>query len=145
MRPNRNPIAALTMMLVALLAVAAIYGSGAPLPAKILAAKTVFVDNHPGLDQDRAQSEFFDEMHKWNRWRTVPNRPDADLMVMMTVRQKQPVDPANPYIGTTEITFADPATGQQVWSNTMPWSDRGAVRDLISDLKLRIEQQEKRK
>jgi hypothetical protein len=124
---------------------AALNGSSAPLPAKIVAAKTVFVDNHPGLDQDRAQSEFFDEMHKWNRWRTVTNKADADLMVVMTVRQKQPISPTNPYIGTTEIAFVDPATNQLLWSITMPWSGRGAVRDLVNDLRHRIERQEKQK
>jgi hypothetical protein len=117
--------------------------SAAPLPAKILTARTVFVENRPGLVEDRARSEFFDEVYKWNRWRTVAVRAQADLIVVLTAHQKQPISPATQYIGTTDITFVDPATQRRVWSNSMPWSEQGAVRDLIGDLKQRLERQEK--
>jgi hypothetical protein len=143
MRTNRFSAIVISLAFLAALGAAAVYATRSPLPARILTAKTVFVDDHPGLDQDRAQREFFEEVSKWNRWRTVKIKGDADLVAVLTVRQKQPVNPANPFVGTTQLTFVDPATGRQIWSNTMPWSDRGAVRDLIDDLRKQVEMQEK--
>jgi hypothetical protein len=37
----------------------------APVPAKVMQAKTVFVENQSGYD--RARDEFSDELGKWNR------------------------------------------------------------------------------
>jgi len=44
----------------------------------------------------------------------------------------------------TTIAFVDPdqSRGTPIWTNGMKWSDRGAVRDLMGDLKQRIERQE---
>jgi len=83
------------MMLLLVLQTVAVHAKRTLLPEKILHAKTIFVDNHPGLDQDRARNEFQDAVAKWNRWRIVSNKTDADLIAILTVRQKQPVDPAN--------------------------------------------------
>jgi hypothetical protein len=103
----------------------------APISGKIMQAKTVFVENHSGYD--RARDEFADELGKWNRLHIVYNKTGADLLAILTVQ--------NIY-RTTQIAFVDPATGDKIWTNTMAWSDRGAIRDLLGDLKQRIEQQE---
>ena len=106
----------------------------APIPAKVMQAKNVFVENQSGYD--RARDEFADELGKWNRLHIVYNKANADLMVILTARNSQ---------RTTQITFVDPTSGGNIWTNSMAWSDRGAVRDLLGDLKQRIEQQERQR
>jgi hypothetical protein len=103
----------------------------APIPAKVTQAKTVFVENQSGFD--RARDEFVDERGKWNRLHIIYNKADADLIVILTTQKTQ---------RTTQIAFVDPMTGEKIWTNSMAWSDRGAVRDLLGDLGQRIEQQE---
>lgn len=144
MRPFRFAVILIGATMLISLGAIANRAKPAALPAKILNAKTVFVENHSALDEDRARSEFFDEVNKWNRWEIVSNRTDADLIVVLTPHQKHPINPSNPHIGFTEITIADGATGRRMWRNSMPWSDRGAVRDLVADLKQRIKRQQKK-
>jgi hypothetical protein len=103
----------------------------APIPAKVMQAKTVFVENQSGYD--RARDEFADEVGKWNRLHIVYDKAGADLVVILSALNLQ---------RTTQIAFVDPATGDKIWTNSMAWSDRGAVRDLLGDLKQRIDQQE---
>jgi outer membrane protein assembly factor BamB len=106
----------------------------APIPARVMQAKTVFVENQSGYD--RARDEFADELGKWNRLHIVYNKAGADLVVILTALNSQ---------RTTQIAFVDPTTGDNIWTNSMTWSDRGAVRDLLGDLRQRIEQQEQRR
>jgi len=103
----------------------------APIPAKVMQAKTVFVENQSGYD--RARDEFADELGKWNRLQIVYNKAGADWVVILTALNSQ---------RTIQIAFVDPTTDGKIWANSMAWSDRGAVRDLLGDLKQRIEQQE---
>ena len=103
----------------------------APIPAKVMQAKTVFVENQSGYD--RARDEFAAELGRWNRLHIVYSKTGADLLAILTIQ--------NGY-RTTQIAFVDPATGDRIWANSMAWSDRGAVRDLLGDLKQRIEKQE---
>jgi hypothetical protein len=106
----------------------------APIPARVMQAKTVFVENQSGYD--RARDEFADELGKWNRLHIVYNKAGADLVVILTALNSQ---------RTTQIAFVDPTTGDKIWTNSMAWSGRGAVRDLMGDLKQRIEQQEQQR
>jgi hypothetical protein len=106
----------------------------APIPARLVQARTVFVENQSGYD--RARDEFADELGKWNRLHIVYNKAGADLVVILTALNSQ---------RTTQIAFIDPMTGDKIWTNSMTWSDRGAVRDLLGDLKQRIKQQEQQR
>jgi hypothetical protein len=106
----------------------------APIPAKVIQAKTVFVENQSG--HDRARDEFTDELGKWNRLHIVYHKNVADLVVILTAVNAQ---------RTTQLTFVDPKTGGKIWTNSMEWSDQGAVRDLLTDLKQRIERQERQR
>jgi hypothetical protein len=106
----------------------------APIPARVMQAKTVFVENQSGYD--RARDEFADELGKWNRLHIVYNKAGADLVVILTALNSR---------RTTQIAFVDPTTGDKIWNNSMMWSDRGAVRDLLGDLRQRIEQQEQQR
>jgi hypothetical protein len=102
------------------------------LSPKILRAKTVFVDNQSGYV--RARNEFYDEIGKWNRLRIVSDKANADLVVILTAQNTQ---------RTTQMALVDPKTGDIVWFNAMVWSEQGAARDLVVDLRKRIEAQEK--
>jgi outer membrane protein assembly factor BamB len=102
-----------------------------PIPAKIIRPKTVFLESQSGYD--RARDEFADELRKWNRLHIVYDKTGADLVVVLTALNAQ---------RSTSIAFFNPTTGDKIWSNSMMWSDRGAVRDLLGDLKQRIEKQE---
>lgn len=103
----------------------------ASLPAKVLQARTVFVDNQSGYI--RARDEFANELGKWERFRIVYDRSEANLVVILTAQKAQ---------RTLTIAFVDPTTGGRIWTNSAPWSERGAGRDLLGDLRQRIEEQE---
>jgi hypothetical protein len=124
----------LAAALVLTIQVSAKQQSLAPIPARVMQAKTVFVENQSGFD--RARDEFADELGKWNRLHIVYNKEGADLVVILTALNSQ---------RTTQIAFVDPTTGGKIWTNSMTWSERGAVRDLLGDLKQRIEQQEQQR
>lgn len=103
-----------------------------PLPTRMLQARTVFIDNQSGFD--RARDEFVDELGKWQRVRIVYNSYDADLVAVLAADRVQM---------TTQLTFSDGKSGESVWTNSLPWSDQGAMRDLMRDLKQRIDNQER--
>jgi outer membrane protein assembly factor BamB len=124
----------LTAVLVLTIQVFAAQLTLSPIPARVMQAKTVFIENQSGYD--RARDEFADETGKWNRLHIVYNKASADLVVILTAVNSQ---------RSTQIAFVDPTTGDKIWTNSMTWSDRGAVRDLLGDLKQRIEQQEQQR
>jgi hypothetical protein len=97
----------------------------------VLQARTVFIDNQSGFD--RARDEFVDELGKWQRVRIVYNRYAADLVAVLAADRAQM---------TTQLTLSDGQTGENIWTNALPWSDQGAMRDLMRDLKQRIDGQE---
>jgi hypothetical protein len=104
----------------------------ASLSPKILQAKTVFVDNQSGYV--RARNEFYDAVGKWNHLRIVADKANADLVAILTVQKTE---------RTTRLAVVDPKTGDVIWTNAMAWSEQGAARDLVVDLRKRIDEQEK--
>lgn len=137
----------------------------APLPERILQAKTLFVDNQSKYAD--VADHFYDEISKWKRFRLVSKKEDADLVVVLTTQESEGVASTNqPYVtnkigdtkittgggrvytytsGATQLTFVDPKSGEKVWTNTMAWSKKGSTRLLVRDLRKRIENQEKDK
>src|SRR6266850_2199481 len=57
-----------------------------PLPANVLTAKAVFIDNQTGMAKlgDRA----YDELKKWGRFQIVPDRKQADLIFLLTAQER---------------------------------------------------------
>jgi 16S rRNA G966 N2-methylase RsmD len=102
-----------------------------PIPAKLIQAKSVFIENRSGFD--RARDEFVDELGKGNRLHVVYNKTQADVVVILQAQKTQ---------RTTQIVFVDPTTGERIWTNSMMWSERGAARDLMADLEQKIQEQE---
>jgi hypothetical protein len=52
----------------------------APLPAKLLAAQTVYLSNESDL---KAFDRFYSELRKWGRFKVVPSKDEADLIAVL--------------------------------------------------------------
>ncbi|SRR6266576_928489 len=56
----------------------------APLPEKVVKAKTVFYVNDTG--NSRFGDDLYRELKKWNRWEVVTERSKADLVLVLSQR-----------------------------------------------------------
>jgi hypothetical protein len=109
----------------------------APLPAKIVNAKTVFIMNETG------KASFGDAMYKqirtWNRWQIVANKETADLILVLT--DKGGMKSLNP---SFYLNVNDPTTAEQLWTarTTMQgklWRSWGSVaQTLLGDIQKRM-------
>ena len=138
------PIAA-AFLAIAICAVPFVGGekSHMPLPAKIMTAKTIYIDNRSGMAQvgDRA----YDELKNWGRFQVVTERKQADLILVLSVETHS--------AGPTTVSILDPATGDTLWESTQAWrswslagwrfSGKSATRISIEDLRKRMEEQQR--
>src|ERR1700730_13244984 len=80
--------AANTVVLALVLVVSPIHAKDqhAPLPASVIAAKTVYIDNQTGHAEitDRA----YDALSKWGRFKILTNAKDDDLVLRFTADTK---------------------------------------------------------
>jgi hypothetical protein len=109
-----------------------------PLSAKIMTAKTIYIDNRSGMAQvgDRA----YDELKNWGRFQVVTDRKQADLILVLSVETHS--------AGPTTVSILDPATGDTLWESTHAWRGSlfvhgSATRDIIKDLRKRVEEQQR--
>jgi hypothetical protein len=58
----------------------------APLPAKVVNAKTVFYIND--TTSSRFGDDLYQELKKWNRWQVVNDRKKADLILVLSQRDQ---------------------------------------------------------
>jgi len=58
----------------------------APLNPKIIAAKTVYIENHGSA---RLKDKAYDELKKWGRWTIVEERAKADLVIVLSSEEGQ--------------------------------------------------------
>ena len=142
-----------------------------PLPALVLAAKTVYIDNQTGMAKlgDRA----YEGLKKWGRFQIVMDRKQADLVFLLTAQehnggyittgggQTGTVDSSgnintsgNPTyttpvtVGYTYLTVFDAKTGDNLWSESKRWGNlytgfHSATKGLIDELRKRIDEQTK--
>src|SRR2546423_899142 len=80
----------------------------APLPDKIVAAKTVFFINESGTA--RFGDDLYRQIKSWNRWEVVGDRGKADLVLVLSPSDTVPV-----VITTSSAT----ASGQSASGTTM--------------------------
>lgn len=136
----------------------------APLPSAILMAKKVYIQNDSGVAEIGDQA--FSELSKWGRFRVVADKNEADLTFVLNIQTTERLA-STPDIsvsnqvgnttvksggartysytsGSTTLTVLIAESGERLWGNTKPWSRKGAARDLMIDLRKRIEAQEKR-
>lgn len=137
----------------------------APMPDRVLQAKTVYLDDqsgYPGVG-DKA----YQELTKWGRFKVVSNRKDADLILLISARaytggyvttstgQVTPTGSGGVYGQATSIgvplvaiygylTFIDPSSGEMVWSEVRraKWSAGHTVHAIFDELRKRMAEQE---
>jgi hypothetical protein len=150
---------ALMCLLVLSFAVSTLAKETAPLPEKIMQAKTVFVENQ--TKDAQIGDAAFRELSKWKRYVLVADESKADLVFVLTEATHEAVY-SNPVRVSNQVGMTTITTGGQVysyttgsvtleiqdaegtvWANTKPFSRKGATKDLINDLKDRIKRQEK--
>lgn len=76
-------------------------GGMAPLPNKVVAARTVFLVNE--TEENKFGDKFYQELKKWNRWQIVTHRAKADLVLILSQRDS---------LGAVITTGTATATGQ---------------------------------
>ena len=144
----------------------------APLPAKVLGAKTVYIDN-----EMRTAPQAIDEIQKWGRFKVVDSADKADLVLRFSadaydggyVKQgsshtsgtvstntnsfgtsqddvdlKGSSSSRKQHVRYTHLTLINPKTGANLWSNKKQWGGwRSATRGLVRELRDRFNEQEK--
>jgi hypothetical protein len=142
-----------------------------PLPATVLAAKTVFIDNQTGMAKlgDRA----YEELKKWGRFQIVADRKQADLIFLLSAQERDggyvtsgggqtgtvdssgnirtssdPTYTTHVTVGYTYLTVFDAKSGDNLWSDSKRWGNlytgfHSATKSLINALKKRMDEQSK--
>lgn len=132
----------------------------APLPDKVVKAKTVFYVNDTG--NSRFGDDLYRELKKWNHWQVVTDRSKADLVLVLS--QRETVDgviatgtataTGNTATGAAVaapiktsswfIHLIDPSNGETLWTTRHTlggrlWQSWGSVaRSLLSDVQKRM-------
>jgi hypothetical protein len=138
--------AASTVALALVLVVSPIHAKDklAPLPASVIAAKTVYIDNQTGHAEiaDRA----YDTLSKWGRFKILKDAKDADLVLRFTANTNgRPTPPGNDIdVSPTPVVFSvrDQANNE-LWSVSKNKPLHSQTRLDIDEFKKRIEEQEK--
>ena len=115
-----------------------------PLPASVIAAKTVYIDNETGHAEitDRA----VDALTKWGRFKILKDAKDADLVLRFTANTNgRPTPPGNDIdVSPTPVVLSirDQANNE-LWSVSKDKPLHSQTRLDIDEFKKRIEEQEK--
>jgi hypothetical protein len=127
------------------------------IPAKILVAKSVYLDNETGFAA--VGNDTLRELNKWGRFKVVGRADEAQLVFVLSTEEFNgddfsgpdgrfdpgalhlPRKPLNAF-----LTVIDQATGNRLWIDSRPWGGlltgaNSAGRRLIARLRKRIEQQ----
>jgi len=121
-------------------------GKHDPLPASVMSAKTVYIDNQTGHSEitDRAT----EALNKWGRFKSLTVATDADLVLRFTADTKgRPTPPHNDIdISPTPVTLSVVDQANTVlWFVSKNEPFHSQTRLEINELKKRIEEQEKGK
>ena len=132
----------------------------APLPEKVINARTIFYVNDTG--SSTFGDNLYQELEKWNRWEVVTDKKNADLILVLSQRDHIEGTIATATATTSghdtyatgtsapmkssvwHIFLIDPTSGETVWvsSHTLGarlWQSWGSVaRSLLSDIQKRM-------
>ncbi len=139
--------AAKTVALAVVLAVSPIYAADKypPLPASVIAAKTVFIDNKTGYTQ--VADKAYEALSKWGRYKIVKDAKDADLVLQFTAdTEGRPTPPGNNIDQSpTPIVLSVRDQSTELWnvSKNQPFHSQTTLD--IDEFKKRVEAQEKGK
>ncbi len=125
----------------------------APLPEKLLQAKTAYIDNRSG--QSDVLDKAYTALKEWNRFEIIQDRAKADVVFVLTISKEARgsytygrVDNSGNLeatstptrVGFTTMTVVDPATQQVLFSDTRRWRLFGsATKDAVKELRKRME------
>lgn len=143
-----------------LLSVVAMAADHAPLPQKLLAAKTIYIDNRSSYST--IADKVYSELTKWNRFQVVDSPDKADIVFLLsstvqtsgytartTTSQYGNTSYGNTSIaadedGFTHLQIISRDNGQILWAETRRWvMFRSATKGIVKDLRKRMEDQEK--
>lgn len=120
-----------------------------PLPAQVMSAHTVFLDNRASA---KIGDAVYTELRKWGRFALVDSAGKADLILLVTTQQYIDEDSASvagKIIDSTStenslhISFLDPKNNNPIWSDTRPYATTIGAARLIKSLRARMREQEK--
>jgi hypothetical protein len=136
----------------------------APLPAKVLESKTIYIQNESGMAEmaDKA----YTQLKAWGKYQVVDVKEKADLILVLAVTTEQTEGTRHKWVnlhnsqtgawtnGTvpvattetfkfSELKLIDPATGDVAWADRQAWGRRPSTEVLIQSLRQRVEEQEK--
>lgn len=137
----------------------------APLPAKVLTAKTIFIQNE--TNQPEIADKAYTQLKSWGRYQVVDSKEKADLVLLFTLGYSHTQHQDSDYVslynsqtgaytsgvvpsGTTTVTWTytqvrviDAATSDVMWADERPWLRKHSATDeLMEALKLRVGEQE---
>lgn len=117
-----------------------------PLPARLMSAKTVYIDNQSGNASigDRA----FQELTEWSRFHVVENRQQADIVFLLSAHRETVGGDQN---GGPDVRFfsglavLDAKTGERLRTDSKVAAllRKSAIKRAIDELRRRIEEQER--
>jgi hypothetical protein len=121
----------------------------APLPDKVLSAKTVYIDNRTGFEE--AADHCYDALKKWGRYTITGDKSKSDLVFLLEGNHETrgAYVPHDSGVVTTirrsatSLSVIDPSNGDVLWSDTQ-YAPRGSkAGSLVAELRKRVEASEK--
>jgi hypothetical protein len=118
----------------------------APLPASVMAAKTVYIDNHTGHPEIAERAH--DALSSWGRFKILDNAKDADLVLRFKAdTHGRPAPPRNDIdVSPTPVLLSVlDQSNNELWfaSKNKPFHSQTKLD--IEEFKKQIEEQEKGK
>ena len=103
----------------------------APLPDKLVAARTVFLENDTG--EHKFSDHIFEQLQQWGRWRIVTNRGEADVVISLDHKDR--------FHNDFYLRVLDRESGETLWTAKKDvaiggWT--GTAKALLSDLRKRL-------
>ena len=103
----------------------------APLPDRIIVAKTAFLENTSG--EQKFADNVYRQLEQWGRWRVVTNRSEADIVVVL--------DHQDRFHNNFYMRVLDRESGETLWNGKRDvaigsWG--GVAKALVGDLRKRL-------
>lgn len=108
----------------------------APLPDKIVAAKTVFLQDDTG--QQNLIDQLYRELQQWGHWKVVMNRTEADLVLSL---DRKPLDSRDRFRNNFYLHVLDARSGEDLLTlkrNKVMGRTGNVVKELVLDIKKRL-------
>lgn len=105
--------------------------SYAPLPEKLIAAQTAFLEN--GTGEQKFADNVFKQLQQWARWRIVASRTEADIVISLDHKSRLHND--------FFLRIVDRESGEPLWTGKRDvaiGSYGGVAKALVSDLRKRL-------